>query len=55
MGHVSQNTHKILDTVNHGRPFAKWGKMDEIPLNEVISVKKVKIGGVVEISRHMSS
>ena len=36
---------KKLNGVNCGNIFAKWGKMDEILLNGVISVKNVKIGG----------
>ena len=44
-GPACQNAHKILNWVNCGNTFAKWGKMDENSLNGVISVKNVKIGG----------
>lgn len=45
VGPTGQNAHKIVNGVNCDITFAKWGKMDEILLNEVISVKNVKIGG----------
>ena len=45
MGPTGQNAHKILNRVNYGKTFAKWGKTDEISLNWVISVTYVKIGG----------
>ena len=35
---------KKLNRVNCGNTFAKWGKMDEILLNGIISVKNIKIG-----------
>jgi hypothetical protein len=40
-----QYAHKILGGVKNGTTFAKWGNLDENVLNEVISVKKVKLGG----------
>ena len=45
MGPAHQNARKILKWVNCGKTFAKWGKMDEILLNRVISVKNIKIKG----------
>jgi hypothetical protein len=36
---------KILGGVKNGTTCAKWGNLDENVLNEVISVKKVKLGG----------
>ena len=45
MGPAHQNARKNLKWVNCGKTFAKWGKMDEILLNRVISVKNIKIEG----------
>lgn len=45
LGPAGQNAHKILNRVNYGNTFAKWGKTDESSLNGVISVQNVKIGG----------
>ena len=43
MGPVGQNAHKILNRLNCGRTFAKWGKTDEIQLKGIISDKNVRI------------
>lgn len=53
LGPICQNTHKFLKRINCGDIFAKYAKMDEILLNEIISVKNVKMGDKNRNSRTM--
>mgnify|MGYP005815942963 CR=1 FL=1 len=47
---IGQNAHKILNRINCDNTSPKWGEMDEILLNGIISVK---IGGKMKYTLHL--